>query len=311
LAHSQDPCRSRRQSIGHEHRRRRERNICRPQVTTTQPLLTVYFNTCPSRHLTFLSVITLHRNLTPNLTPNLNLHSYCRQHSADKLIKMVILGGLEIVAAGYLIHKHQQNKKDRARAEEEAAYLEEEEYRNRHSRHGHRSHSHRRHSRERRHSYDGKHEYRRESPRPAKSAMKPTAPQQAFPPAMPQQSVRPPSASMAQPSMQAPPPYNAVPTATPQPPQDIKYGWTDENTPQTQQPPRQDPNFPPTGWPQEWPQSQAPDPGARLQTPYQRGEPSRGRGDGRAVSASPRVRFATPRRDRSPSFSPPPPSYRA
>jgi hypothetical protein len=218
---------------------------------------------------------------------------------------MVILGGLEIVAAGYLIHKHQQNKKDKARLEEEEAYLEEEEYRKRHSssNHRHRSHSRRRHSRERPHSYDGKYDYRRESPRPmpAKSAMRPAAAQQAPPPSMAQQSMRP------------PPPYSSVPTATPQPPQDIKYGWTDEPTPQQQPPqqPQHDPNFPPTGWPSHWPQSQTPDPGARLGAgPQQRGgESSRGRSDRRATSASPHIRFAVPRRQRSPSFSPPP-SYR-
>lgn len=225
---------------------------------------------------------------------------------------MVILGGLEIVAAGYLIHKHQQNKKDKARIEEEEAILEEEEYRKRHSRHGHEhrhsSHSRRRHSRERRHSYDGKYEYGRESSRPmtARPAMRPPVPQQV--PPMAQQSMRPPPPSMAQ----VPPPYHTVPTATPQPPQDIKYGWTDEPTPQQQQQqsqPQQDPNYPPTGWPSHWSQSQMPDSGARLQTPNQRGESSRGRGERRAVSASPHVRFAVPRRERSPSFSPPP-SYR-
>jgi len=41
---------------------------------------------------------------------------------------MVLLGGLEIVAAGYLIHKHNKNKKERARLEEEAAALEEDSY---------------------------------------------------------------------------------------------------------------------------------------------------------------------------------------
>lgn len=224
---------------------------------------------------------------------------------------MVILGGLEIVAAGYLIHKHQQNKKDKARIEEEEAILEEEEYRKHHSRHGHDhrhgSNSRRRHSRERRHSCDGKYEYGRESPRPmpARPAMRPPMPQQV--PPMAQQSMRPPP-SMGQ---QVPPPYHAVPTATPQPPQDIKYGWTDESTPpqQQQQPPQQDASYPPTGWPSHWTQSQAPDSGARLQTPNQRGESSRGRAERRSVSASPHVRFALPRRERSPSFSPPP-SYR-
>jgi hypothetical protein len=37
---------------------------------------------------------------------------------------MVLLGGLELVAAGYFVHKHQQNKKERQRLEDE----EEEEY---------------------------------------------------------------------------------------------------------------------------------------------------------------------------------------
>lgn len=41
---------------------------------------------------------------------------------------MVLLGGLEIVAAGYLIHKHNKNKKERARLEEEVAALEESSY---------------------------------------------------------------------------------------------------------------------------------------------------------------------------------------
>ena len=39
---------------------------------------------------------------------------------------MVILGGLEIVAAGYLYHKHEQNKKERERLREEDEALEEE-----------------------------------------------------------------------------------------------------------------------------------------------------------------------------------------
>jgi hypothetical protein len=203
---------------------------------------------------------------------------------------MVILGGLEIVAAGYLIHKHQQNKKDRARAEAEEAAIEEEEYRRRHGKSEHRRR--RRHSRERRHSYsyDGKNEYR---PRPT---MKPPAPQQISPASMAQQSTRP------------PPPYNSVPTATSQPPQDIKYGWTDEPAPQ-QQPPQQDPNFPPTGWPSHWPQSQTLGTGSRLGPQQPHGGPSYGRPDGRATSASPHVRFAAPKRQRSPSFTPPP-SYR-
>ncbi|KAG9242776.1 hypothetical protein BJ878DRAFT_481715 [Calycina marina] len=41
---------------------------------------------------------------------------------------MVILGGLEIVAAGYLIHKHKKTKRERERLAEEAAALEESSY---------------------------------------------------------------------------------------------------------------------------------------------------------------------------------------
>lgn len=41
---------------------------------------------------------------------------------------MVLFGGLEIVAAGYLIHKHKQNKRERERLEEEAAALTEQQY---------------------------------------------------------------------------------------------------------------------------------------------------------------------------------------
>lgn len=41
---------------------------------------------------------------------------------------MVVFGGLELVAAGYLIHKHNQNKRERALIREEAAALEEQQY---------------------------------------------------------------------------------------------------------------------------------------------------------------------------------------
>ncbi|TAQ87641.1 hypothetical protein B7494_g4012 [Chlorociboria aeruginascens] len=73
---------------------------------------------------------------------------------------MVLLGGLEIVAAGYLMHKHQKNKKERARLAEEEAELEEEEarleeeYRRTHPRPHSSGHKHRRrHSNERRDTY--------------------------------------------------------------------------------------------------------------------------------------------------------------
>jgi hypothetical protein len=50
---------------------------------------------------------------------------------------MVIFGGLELVAAGYILHKHNQNKRERRRLEEDAEILEEEQYHRR-------SHSHNR-----------------------------------------------------------------------------------------------------------------------------------------------------------------------
>lgn len=247
----------------------------------------------------------------------------------DKSINMVLLGGLEIVAAGYLIHKHQQNKKDRQRLEDEAAALEESQYRifppdqrpssSQHRRR--RSHSHEReerHSHERRdrrdrydrpHSADGK--YRRESPRresvrPPKAQMNIPPPQQQQMPIQP--SFIPPPAPQ-QSAMRPPPPplYNTVPTATAAPPQDVKYGWTDESARR----PLQDPNYPPTGWPAHWAQSQTPP--ARTGTPQsQRGEPSRGRHERRNPTPeanTSRVRFAVPDDERSPSRSPPP-SYR-
>lgn len=208
---------------------------------------------------------------------------------------MVILGGLEIVAVGYVIHKHAQNKKEKLRIEEEREEREEREYRRQH-----RSHSRRRHSRERRHSYDnGKHDYRRESPRPPMPAMPVIRP--AMKPAVQQQI---PPQSMAQ-QMRPPPPYASVPTASSQPQQDIKYGWTDE--PAQQQPPQHDPSFPPTGWPAHWAQSQTPSSSSTHLAPNSHSR----RGEGRASSASPHVRFAEPRKGaRSPSISPPP-SYRA
>ncbi|RDW82061.1 hypothetical protein BP6252_03173 [Coleophoma cylindrospora] len=79
---------------------------------------------------------------------------------------MVILGGLEVLAAGYLLHKHNKNKKERARLEEEAAALEEQQYQILPpERHGRRHNSHdRKHSYERRHSHsrDRKHSRHRQ-----------------------------------------------------------------------------------------------------------------------------------------------------
>ena len=42
---------------------------------------------------------------------------------------MVIFGGLELVAAGYILHKHNKNKRERRRLEEEAEELDPPEQR--------------------------------------------------------------------------------------------------------------------------------------------------------------------------------------
>jgi hypothetical protein len=204
---------------------------------------------------------------------------------------MVILGGLEVVAAGYLIHKHQKNKKERERIEDERAEIEEEEYRHRPSSHHHRrhrSHSRRRHSHDRPHSHDGR--YGRENHKP-KPILKP-APMPA-----------------AQSMYQASPQYDAHPNPPQQRPQDVKYGWTD-NTPAPAAAPQQQQTFPVTGWPAHWEQSQRPPSSTHLapQAPYQRAESSRGRSETRGSDSSPRVRFAvsTDERGRPRSISPPP-----
>lgn len=222
---------------------------------------------------------------------------------------MVILGGLEIVAAGYIIHKHNRNKKDKQRLADEAAALEEQQYRifpsdgrGRHSRSEHRRR--RSHSR-RRHSSDAK--YRQESPRPPMPQARPP-PQYNVAPApimkpiqrpntYPQPLQQPNAPFQPQQKPVQPQPQQRPAQFQPQPqsqyPPDIKYGWTDEPA-RPQQPPQQDLNYPPTGWPAEW-NSQA--------------GSSRGR---ERRSDSPHVRFEHGRRPasvRSSSRSPPP-SYR-
>ncbi|KAE8445588.1 hypothetical protein EG329_013221 [Mollisiaceae sp. DMI_Dod_QoI] len=239
---------------------------------------------------------------------------------------MVLLGGLELVAAGYIIHKHQQNKRDKQRLDDEAAALEEEQYHlfppddGRNSRSDNRrrrSHSRRRHSydrydrHDRPHSHDGK--YRRESPSPRpKPILKPTNYSN---PQLAQQRPPPYNAALATPPMAAA--QRPAPQAQPQPqpapqsyPQDIKYGWTDDQP--SQQRPPQNQNYPPTGWPAEWQQSQGAGSSSRPPQPRQTAESSRGRSD-RRPEDSPRVHFAAPRHSpsvRSLSQSPPP-SYRA
>jgi hypothetical protein len=165
---------------------------------------------------------------------------------------MVILGGLELVAAGYLINRHQKNKQEARRIQEEEDLLEEQRYRiysannagpGRRRNHSHdRKHSHshhRRHSHDRRHSRDDrrddrKHNYERpQKQRPHASSAPPmyaaTAPviHQAMRPAAP--AVRP-----------------APAMAPVRPP-----------APST---------FPVTGWPANWEQSQRAPVGPQPQT---------------------------------------------
>ncbi|KAK0118478.1 hypothetical protein ONS95_012763 [Cadophora gregata] len=174
---------------------------------------------------------------------------------------MVILGGLELVAVGYIIHKHNQNKKEKQRIEEEAAALEEQQYRifpsdgrGRHSQSHHRRR--RSHSR-RRHSADGK--YRKESPRPPMPVARP--PQYSSAPTPIQKPLQMPNNhpqllhrpnAPPQPQQRPQPQFQAQPQPQAQYPPDIKYGWTDEPT---RRPSQQDPRFPPTGWPAHWEQS--------------------------------------------------------
>lgn len=171
---------------------------------------------------------------------------------------MVLLGGLELVAAGYLIHQHQKIKKERSQLEEESYPLQED---------GSHRHSHRRHSQERRHSREGRHSrdrrhgrshsydgegkhrrhrsesrerrHRREKeeyvPRPGRGREN-SAPPMRAPLAVPvnalgRQSSAPASQQLA--PVQRPPP--------------------------SQQPP---PGYPPTGWPAHWAQSRIPPPPA-------------------------------------------------
>lgn len=217
------------------------------------------------------------------------------------------------MAAGYLIHKHQQNKKDKARLEEETAALEEEQYRifppedRKHRRprsasRGRHSHEHRRsHDRyERRHSYDREsRKSRRENTMPLSPQMRP----QQYPnPSMSTASLATQAMRPQAPSM-APPPQYDLSTAPARPAQDVKYGWTDEPA---QQPRPQDPNVPPTGWPPHWEQSQTP-PVNSLQPPSQQANTGRSRRE-RTPESSPHVRFAVP--NSSSQRSSPPPSYR-
>lgn len=157
---------------------------------------------------------------------------------------MVILGGLELVAAGYLINRHQKNKQEARRLQEEEDALEESRYRihsandagpgrrrsHSHDRHDRKhSHSHRRHSHDRRHSRedrrdDRKHNYER-----------------------PEKQSRPHASS-------APPPIYAA-AAVPVAAQAMRPAPPPAMAPVR---PPADPSYPPTGWPAHWEQSRRP-----------------------------------------------------
>ncbi|KAK2628992.1 hypothetical protein QTJ16_002095 [Diplocarpon rosae] len=202
---------------------------------------------------------------------------------------MVILGGLELVAAGYIIHKHLQNKKERQRLEDEAAALEEE-----HTDEDNRlvarripriantggtraqgnSHQPRGHQlrtgapRRRRNHFNG----RIPPPQPLHQALAPQRLPQPYPQPRPEIHY----------------------------PLDVKYEWTHEE--ESAKPPRQhDLGDSPTGGPPHWEQ---------MNTSTRRAESSRGR---RGRMDSPPVEFG-PSRDapsvRSANRSPPP-SYTA
>jgi hypothetical protein len=156
---------------------------------------------------------------------------------------MVILGGLELVAAGYLINKHHKNKQEARRIKEEEEALEESRYRiysadnagpgrrRTHSQDRHdrkHSHSHRRHSHDRKHSRDDRRDDRKHSyDRPQKESRPhaSSAPPPVYAAAVPviHKAVRPPQPAIA-----------------------------------PARPPVTDPSFPPTGWPQHWEQTQRP-----------------------------------------------------
>ncbi|KAH6664078.1 hypothetical protein B0J14DRAFT_251662 [Halenospora varia] len=242
---------------------------------------------------------------------------------------MVLLGGLEIVAAGYLINRHQKNKRERERIEAERLALEESSYhifppssseRHRRSRSERRYDDdrdrrdgrdgrERRSSRERRRSKERRERRDSEGRRPVRPAsMDPVPPRYESSSRPSKQSApRPPVAHVPQfiPPPQQPIPQQAyTPPPPPQQPQaqqyppDIKYGWTPSSSP----PPSSSSSSvagPPTGWPSHWEQSQRPERSAL--------RPDNESGRGRSNS---RVRFDVSGEpqpgERARSWSPPP-----
>jgi hypothetical protein len=88
---------------------------------------------------------------TLNFHARLLHHTRLPQQLQERLTKMVLLGGLELVAAGYIIHKHNKNKREKRRLQEEADAIEAERlnvagpsssHRRTHSHDGHTTHHH-------------------------------------------------------------------------------------------------------------------------------------------------------------------------
>lgn len=156
---------------------------------------------------------------------------------------MVILGGLELVAAGYLINRHQKNKQEERRIREEEDLLEEQRYQihsadnagpgrrrsHSHDRHDRKHSHHRHHSHDRRHSRDDRRDDRKYNYE------------------RPQRESRPHANS-------APPPVYAA--AVPIAAQAVRPAAPPAMAPA--RPPVSDPSYPPTGWPAHWEQSQRP-----------------------------------------------------
>ena len=258
---------------------------------------------------------------------------------------MVLLGGLEIVAAGYLIHKHNKNKKERARLEEEVAALEESSYplfeadqrpprRHTHSHSQSRPHTHsslslaqidesdeerreRRRRRREKRRREEEYEYERTNSAPPKMAQTQTvvAPGvvAGWPAHWKQTQVpplQPPRAHAPQPQMgdQRPNEY----------PQDVKYGFVPE-VPHDQYPP---PYSGPSEQPDRWARSEARRAERRDDRSGRERLEVRGRREGRSVSPmlgiydgnsrspGPRVRFSTEDVVLG-GGSNPPPKYRA
>lgn len=146
---------------------------------------------------------------------------------------MVILGGLEIVAAGYLIHKHNQTKRERALLREEAESLEEETYRLQEEAPYHRPHRHSRDRAETEEERKERHRRRRERREREKR-------EQSAPPRIP--------VPVAQPQYQQPPLRQ---TQTPQP-GGIVTGWPAHwKQSQTAPTPPPQPQMGPNGYPQD------------------------------------------------------------